>query len=247
MSRPKTTYYIGTSGWVYDDWKGVFYPGTLSKQKWFGFYAQHFQSVEVNATFYRFFKDATYRKWYERAPKDFKYVLKVPRLITHYKKLQDANDIIQSFEYSAMLLKEKLGNLLLQIPSNMPYDPIRLDMALKSFKHPKLVSVEIRKREWLTDEFLDVLRKNKVSYCNPDEPGWRLDKILTSQTGYLRLHGRSDWYNHEYDAKEMDEIRDCALSLSEQGARQVFVYFDNTAYGYALKNAMKLKKKIEHE
>ena len=246
MPKLKTTYFIGTSGWVYKDWKGVFYPDSLSQQKWFGYYAQHFRSVEINATFYRFFKDSTYQKWYKRAPDDFKYVLKVPRLISHYKKLQDADDIIKSFEQSAMLLKEKLGNLLLQIPSNMPYEPERLDKALKTFQHPELISVEIRKKEWLTDEFLDILHKNKSSYCNPDEPGWKLDHNLTSQTGYLRLHGRNDWYNHEYDATEMDEIRDCAFSLSEQGARQVFIFFDNTAYGYALKNAMELINIMEH-
>ncbi len=94
MGAPPAHFLVGTSGWVYDDWKGRFYPETLPRSRWFAYYAAHFPTVEVNATFYRAFKDQTYVQWRERVPPGFLYVLKAPRRITHDKRLEDVeNDV----------------------------------------------------------------------------------------------------------------------------------------------------------
>jgi len=127
MKKSPFKFLIGTSGWRY------FYPKNYPKTRWFDYYAEHFHTVEVNATFYRRFKDETYQKWYNISPEDFRYVLKAPQFITHRKYLKDVIESIREFERSAKLLKNKLGLILLQRPPNMPYDLDRLAKALKAF------------------------------------------------------------------------------------------------------------------
>ena len=101
-------YYIGTSGWVFADWTDDFYPKNLGRSRWLAYYAQHFNTVEVNATFYRPFKESTYLKWYQQAPDDFKYILKVPKIVRHQKLLEDTDEIINTLEKYALMLQEKL-------------------------------------------------------------------------------------------------------------------------------------------
>ena len=121
---------IGTSGWSYEHWKDRFYPAQLAKHRWFEFYAKQFDTVEVNATYYRMFKDSTYRKWREQAPEDFRYVLNVPLLISHRHKQHDVEGLITEFCRSARLLRNKLGLLLLQLPPDMTCMPERIATAL---------------------------------------------------------------------------------------------------------------------
>jgi uncharacterized protein YecE (DUF72 family) len=106
-SPTQPIFFIGTSGWTYDHWKGCFYPEKLPKKDWFDYYAHRFSAVEVNATFYRSFKDEIYQNWRERAPGGFGYVLKVPQLITHRKFLVDAEEDIKAFYRSCTILGDK--------------------------------------------------------------------------------------------------------------------------------------------
>jgi uncharacterized protein YecE (DUF72 family) len=136
MSKEKVKFFVGTSGWSYAHWKEVFYPEDLPKSRWFEYYAKEFSTVEVNATFYRTFKDQTYHKWRDRAPEKFTYVLKAPRLITHRRYLEDVEEHIKRFWESASLLESKFGLILLQLAPNTPYDPDRLKKALLAFDDP---------------------------------------------------------------------------------------------------------------
>jgi uncharacterized protein YecE (DUF72 family) len=129
------TIHVGTSGWSYEHWRGGFYPEEMAKSRWLVFYTEYFNTVEVNAAFFRRFKDSTYRKWLDRAPENFRYELKVPRLISHRHKLKDVNGLITEFTHSASLLNHKLGLLLLQLRPDMPYEPERLDSALQAFDY----------------------------------------------------------------------------------------------------------------
>jgi uncharacterized protein YecE (DUF72 family) len=147
MSKDKVQFLVGTCGWTYQDWQGVFYPTDWPKDRWLEFYAKKFTTVEVNATFYRSFKDQTCHKWRERVPEGFRYVLKTPRFITHRKHLIDAEEQIKTFWSSAALLKDKLGLILLQLAPSTVYDPERLKQALLTFGDPKKIAVEFRNKK----------------------------------------------------------------------------------------------------
>ncbi len=237
-SKPaQTEYFIGTSGWTYDHWKDRFYPHDLPKSHWFDYYATQFSSVEINATFYRSFKDQTYEKWRQRAPDGFGYVLKAPRLITHRKYLVDVKDDIQQFYHSCTLLEDKFELILLQVAPNMPYDLPRLERALAAFPHPECVAVEFRRPEWYSSQTISMLNDLGVTLCNVDSPRQRIGDMLTSRRAYLRLHGRHHWYSYNYSTDELSEIAQLARKLAERGAERVYIFFNNDFEGYAPANA----------
>lgn len=234
-------FFIGTSGWTYDHWKERFYPHGLPKSRWFDYYAAQFNSVEINATFYRTFKDQTYEKWRQRAPQGFGYVLKAPRLITHRKYLVDVEDDIRQFYRSCTLLEEKFELILLQVAPNMSYDLDRLNRALSAFPDPSRVAVEFRRPEWLNPQVMDLLRDFGAAICNVDSPRQPLTSYLTSPRAYLRLHGRQHWYSYNYSDDELRDIADLARRLVDQGAERVYIFFNNDFEAYAPVNAFALK------
>jgi uncharacterized protein YecE (DUF72 family) len=237
----KQVFWIGTSGWDYDDWKGIFYPADLPKNRWFKYYARVFPVVEVNATFYSSFEDTTYLKWKERAPQGFRYVLKAPRWITHDKLLLDVQEDIENFCRSAALLGDRLEMILLQLAPHMPYEPERLQKALQAFPDTSLLAVEFRHARWLTPETISMLEASGVTFCNPDSPQHKLTDHLTSSKAYLRLHGRSRWYDHDYSLEELEWIAAQARNLAARGAKQIYIFFNNTTNGRATANALALQ------
>ena len=239
-STSQATLFVGTSGWTYDDWKGCFYPKGLPKSRWFDYYSSRFPAVEINATFYRAFKDQTYLKWRERAPQDFGYVLKAPKNITHRKYLVDVEADVQVFIQSAALLESKLEMILLQVAPGTPYDLERLQKALLAFNEPTQVAVEFRNPRWFTDEVADLLKAVGATFCNPDSPRQKLTDILTSNRAYLRLHGREHWYSYNYSHEELIEIAKVAREMTRRGANRVYIFFNNDFEGYAPANALAL-------
>jgi uncharacterized protein YecE (DUF72 family) len=235
------TYFIGTSGWTYDHWKVRFYPQDLPKKGWFDYYARVFQAVEVNATFYRTFKDQTYNNWRQRAPQGFGYVLKAPQLITHRKYLLDVGEDIRTFYQSCSLLQEKFEMILLQVAPNMPFDPKRLQAALSAFPDPTRVAVEFRRPEWLNPDTMSLLRTLGATMCDVDSPQHGLTEELTSHRAYLRLHGRATWYAYNYSDDELRGIAELARNLVQQGATRVYIFFNNDYEGYAPANARVLR------
>lgn len=232
---------VGTSGWTYEHWKGCFYPPGLAKRRWFEHYAGIFQTVEINATFYRTFKDQTYLKWKERAPQGFGYVLKAPRRITHRKYLFDVEADITEFARSCALLEERLEMILLQLAPATPYDLERLRKALLAFPDPSRVAVEFRKACWFCEEAADLLRSLGSAFVNVDSPRQELTRLLTSKRAYIRLHGRKCWYSYNYSHDELAEIAALAGELAERGAERVYIFFNNDCAGYAPANALTLR------
>jgi uncharacterized protein YecE (DUF72 family) len=240
MKNSGSTTYIGTSGWSYPHWKGVFYPDDWPKSRWFEYYRSKFSTVEVNATFYRSFKDQTYQNWYEKAPQDFKYVLKAPKWITHRKYLIEVEPDIEAFWQSASLLKEKLGMILLQLAPSTPYDPRRLKRALTAFQDSRYVAVEFRHKRWLTQETKNLLQEMGSTFCNADSPKSELNNWLTSDTAYIRLHGHEHWYGYEYSNRELKNIYTLIKKMEKLGAKTIYVFFNNDIGGFAPKNALAL-------
>ncbi|WP_299025264.1 DUF72 domain-containing protein [uncultured Thermanaerothrix sp.] len=235
-------FYIGTSGWTYPHWQGRFYPPGLPASRRFAFYAQHFNAVEINATFYRTFKEPTYRKWAAQAPEGFRYVLKAPKTITHRKYLEDAEEDIRAFRTSAEFLEDKLGVILLQLAPSTPYDPSRLRRALLAFGDPSRIVVEFRHPRWLTEETRALLADLGAVFCEADSPKSRPLGWVTARTAYFRLHGRSHWYYHNYTQEELHEIADWIRRATRQGAQTVYVFFNNDFEAFAPFNALALQK-----
>jgi uncharacterized protein YecE (DUF72 family) len=233
-------YFIGTSGWNYDDWRESFYPAHWPKRRWLEYYVTQFSTVEINATFYRTFKADVYKKWYEKAPPNFKYVLKIPRLITHIKMLKDVEADIKQFYESAGLLKEKLGVLLLQLHPKMPYDLERLQTFLLALEKPSKVVVEFRDSKWLTIETKALLTEFGCIFCDVNSPKMQFVHWGTSETAYLRLHGSKRWYDYNYTYKELTSIADVARQLVQRGAKRVYVFFNNDFHANAPNNARTL-------
>ncbi len=235
-------FYVGTSGWTYDHWRGCFYPEGLPKSRWFDYYASQFPIVEINATFYRTFKDQTYLNWRNRAPQGFGYVLKAPRIITHRKYLSGVEQDIETFYRSCTLLEDRLEMILLQVAPGTPFDLERLQKALLAFPDPSKVAVEFRNPHWLCSEIETLLRAVGATFCIVDSPRQKPLEILTSDQAYLRLHGRKDWYSYNYREEELKEIADLVRKLASWGAHRIYVFFNNDFEGYAPANAMTLLK-----
>lgn len=243
-SSPKIEagYRIGTSGWIYPHWKGTFYSADLPQRRWFEHYCTHFDTVEVNATFYRWFKPEAFDHWYEQAPPGFVYVLKVPSTITHRKRLINVADLIRDFCRRASRLRDRLGLLLLQLPARIRYDPQRLHQTLLAFDDPHRVAVEFRSREWHCEEIRRLLAEIGAIYCAVDSPEERPREWVTSEKAYIRLHGRGGWYASNYGENELQEIADIACRMRSQGAHEVYIFFNNDYQGFAPANARRLKE-----
>lgn len=244
-AQDRPSFFIGTSGWTYDDWKGRFYPADLPKKSWFDYYARQFNAVEVNATYYRFFKDETYLKWKQRAPQNFGYVLKAPQLITHRKNLVGTDEDIRAFFRSCTLLEDKFKLVLLQVSPHMPADLKLLHKALLAFPDPRKLVVEFRRSEWLSPTTLSLLNSVGASICNADSPQQRLTNYLTSDQAYLRLHGRKSWYSYRYTSEELEEIAGIALQLAHLGAKVIYIFFNNDYDANAPANALALRGLLE--
>src|SRR5207248_9955965 len=148
---------IGTSGWVYPHWKGLFCPRALKEKDWFAYYAARFPTVEINNSFYRLPSEKTFRSWRAQAPPGFIYAVKASRYITHLKRLKDPKDPVELFWSRARLLGEPLGPGLFQLPSRFPADPRRLQPFLATLPKPMKAAFEFRDLSWETEVVFGLL------------------------------------------------------------------------------------------
>jgi uncharacterized protein YecE (DUF72 family) len=241
MSKVGCDIRIGTSGWYYDHWKEVFYPAGLAKSKWFEHYAQHFDTVEVNNTFYHLPKEKTLQRWYEIAPKGFLYVVKANRYITHIKKLKDASEPLERFFERVNLLKGKLGPILYQLPPSLHKDLDLLGDFIKLLPRRKTAVFEFRHQSWYENDTYDLLRKLGVGFCIHDMPGKESPHIVTNDVIYVRFHGTTGRYAGNYPESTLQDWAEW-LRNQTQKARTIYAYFNNDIHGHAIKNAQQLKE-----
>ncbi len=242
---------MGTSGYQYDHWKGLFYPEGLAKKNWFEFYLGYFSSVEVNATFYHLFKETTFEKWRRQAPAGFVYVLKLWRWITHRKRLHEAGEDILTFLGRALLLEETLGAVLVQLPPGLHRNDGRLQTffddwhkAERALNRPVRTALEFRHASWFVPEVYAILKKNGAALCVADMPSINGYREVTTDFIYLRLHGKPALY---YTLYSEEELRDWARWVRPYmlNGTDVYAYFDNDGDAHAAQNAMQLKKMLE--
>lgn len=232
--------HIGTSGYQYDHWRGVFYPDDLPKKRWFERYAEVFDCVEINNTFYNLPEAKTFDAWRERTPPGFRYALKFSRYATHMKKLKDPEPIVRRFVEHAERLKGFLGPILVQLPPHWNVDLGRLDSFLKTCPDRLRWAIEFRDRSWLCDRVFDLLRQYHVALCIhdliDDHP-----RILTADWIYLRFHGVD--YSHPYSPQALTARARSIQSFLGQGI-DVYAFFNNDAHGHAVRNAQDLERYV---
>ena len=233
-------YWIGTSGWVYKHWRGVFYPEDLPQREWFDYYARHFSTVEVNNTFYRLPKESTWEDWREQAPTKFRYAVKGSRFITHIKRLRDCEEPVETFMERARLLKSRLGPVLWQLPPQMKVDLDRLETFLSALPSRVHHVMEFRNDEWWQDDVFAALRRHKVGFCAYHLVDEETPLEATARFAYLRFHGSDEKYAGRYTDRQLAEWADRIQSFPKR-VGDVYVYFNNDAEGYAVDNANTLR------
>lgn len=231
---------IGCSGYHYPEWRGVFYPEEIAQRKWFEYYCEHFSTLELNATFYRFPRVESLKKWYNRSPKTFSFTVKAPRLITHFKKFKEARQLMQDFSQAAKDgLEEKLGCILFQFPASYLYEPERLERIIGLLDVSVKNVLEFRHMSWWNPAVFEKLEKNLISFCGMSHPSLPEKAVGTTETLYYRFHGVPYLYNSSYEVEKLEQVAHDLLT--HQNATQAYVYFNNTADGHAIINARQLQ------
>jgi uncharacterized protein YecE (DUF72 family) len=233
-------WHIGCSGFHYKHWIGTFYPEKLAQSKWFSFYCAHFHTLELNVTFYRFPQLTTLQKWYDSSPAEFRFAVKAPRAITHYKKFNGTENMISSF-YATVKegLKEKCGCYLFQLPPNYHYDDKKLQRILDSLDLTLPNVLEFRHESWWNEEVFAELAARKVSFCGMSHPELPQAVIKNTPLLYYRFHGKEQLYASKYAKEELESF---ANSVNEEAhVNDVFVFFNNDINTNAVYNAKELQ------
>ena len=238
--------HIGCSGWVYPHWRERFYPRDVPQRAWLDYYAKHFDTVEINNTFYRLPKPSAVEGWVEHSPPGFVFAVKASRYLTHIKRLKTLDPYVDRFyePLETLVRSEKLGTLLWQFPPNFHRDTDRLSRALRELP-PGRHAFEFRHESWFNSEVYDLLSEQGVALVIGDESSrWiSTPHVRTTDWTYLRFHHGSRGRHGNYSAAE---IETWARRISQwRRDTEVYVYFNNDWEGYAIRNAKRLKKLLK--
>jgi uncharacterized protein YecE (DUF72 family) len=232
-------YHLGTSGWSYSGWRGRFYPEEMAQRDWLPYYAQHFSTVEINMTFYRFPKPETLRGWLDKTPPGFTFTLKANRQITHLKKIKGVKSQVGYFYILADSLRERLGCILFQLPPSLTFDLELLKDFLLTLSPQYKNVIEFRHESWYREEVYELLQTHNVTLCVVSAPELPDHIVETSEISYFRFHGRIGWYKYNYSD---EELKDWAEAIKKTKAKECYVYFNNDYQAYAVWNCKRLEE-----
>jgi len=240
--------YIGTSGWVYGHWEGIFYPNDLPSKDKLKYYSQYFKTAEVNYSFYHLPRPATYQKWYSQTPADFIFAVKASKFITHIKRLKGVKTAWKTFLENALNLKEKLGPILLQFPPSFraTEDNVkRLENFLKDIRNKIAmaellrIAMEFREKTWCNQKIYNLLKRYNVAWVIADSPRYPRADEVTADFIYIRMHGSQTMFSSKYTKKELSLLAEKIKKWQKQGI-DIYCYFNNDLHGYAIENAREL-------
>jgi uncharacterized protein YecE (DUF72 family) len=240
--------HIGTSGWSYKHWKGIFYPPKLKATEWIVFYSDHFKTTEINGSFYKLPTQETVIEWMKKVPKDFLFCPKMSRFLTHMKKLNDPEEPLERFFGIFEPMKKMMGPVLLQLPEILKfnYDKAEHIYRLMKNKYRKYDFVmEVRHNTWLEEESLTLMAKYDIGLVI-SQSGERFpySEMITAKNIYIRFHGPNQLYASSY-SDEM--LKDFAKKLKkwEKEGHVIWAFFNNDIHGYAIEDAKRLLKLLE--
>ena len=239
--------HIGTSGWNYKHWRGLFYPQELPQKKWLAYYVEHFDTVEVNNTFYQLPQLSTFASWRETVPHGFTFALKASRFITHMKKLKDPQTSSEKFFERSERLEDKLGPILFQLPPGWQLNIDRLTEFLEVIPSEHRYVFEFRNESWLTKAVFDLLKRHDVAFCIQDFRGKQSPREITANFAYVRMHGPGEVaYAGSY--AEAD-LKKWARQIESWGKElnDVYVFFNNDIGGCAVQDAARLKRLVSRQ
>ncbi len=236
--------HIGTSGWSYRHWVGPFYPPKTPAAKFLEHYTRHFDCVELNASFYRLPRPATVAGWLERTPPDFRFCVKLSRLITHLRRLEVVEEPLGLFFERFAALRPRMGPVLIQLPPSLTYDRQLLErflMALKPYSAHHRFALEARHESWTQPEALDHLGSGGLAWVIAHSGGrFPYKETATADFVYLRFHGPEKLYGSGYPDEQLREYAPKIAAWLTSGT-PVWAFFNNDIGGHAVRDAQRLK------
>jgi uncharacterized protein YecE (DUF72 family) len=242
--------FIGTSGWSYKHWAGIFYPSEIKPAQYLEYYLEKFDCVELNSSFYHLLQKKTIAGWIKRTPETFKFCPKLSRYITHQKKLTDIEEPMAKYFDLFEEMKMRLGPVLIQLPPGLAFDRSSTNDFLSLLErqyHSYRFAIEVRHRTWITDDFFNLLKKYGIAFVIADS-GKRFPyhEVVTTDFVYLRFHGHESLYASDYSESDLTRYARKIENWLDQD-KNVWVFFNNDYHGFAVKNAKQLKNIITIE
>ena len=250
----KRKLYIGTSGWAYNHWIGIFYPKELPSKDRLKYFSSYFNTAEINYSFYHLPTESTYKKWYQETPKDFVFSVKASRFITHIKRLKGVKIAWKKFLQNALHLKEKLGPILFQFPPSFKATNENIKRVEEFLENSQRIrekkfakdsrvklAFEFRHPSWCSQEIYKLLEKYNAAWVIADSKSYPKEEICTSDFVYIRMHGPGELFASKYSDSQIKKLSNLIKKYLKNN-KEVYVYFNNDFYGYAIENAKTLKR-----
>jgi uncharacterized protein YecE (DUF72 family) len=239
--------YIGTSGWSYKHWSGIFYPEDTKPDRYLEYYITKFSCVELNASFYHLPLKTTVSGWMTRTYETFRFCPKLSRFITHQMQLVNIEGALQKFFEVFEAMKERLGPVLIQLPPGLSYDkPLICNFfnLIKENYGQYRYAIEVRNKTWVNDDFFDLLEQFGIANVIADSGNrYPYYEAITADNVYLRFHGREQLYASDYSETILKQYGEKIRNWLDDG-KVVWVFFNNDYYGFAVKNAERLREII---
>jgi uncharacterized protein YecE (DUF72 family) len=234
---------VGCSGWAYKHWRGLFYPEGLPQKRWFERYAEEFDTVEINNSFYRLPPCETFARWRDQAPAGFCYAVKANRFLTQAKKLLDCEEPMERMMAAVRCLGDRLGPMLYQLPPSLKLNLERLESFLRLVPGDVASVFEFRDPSWYVPEVYALLDRHGAGFCVHDMRGSATERIAVGKLAYVRFHGAAGKYWGRYPAKSLESWAEWVVGQASEG-RSAWCYFNNDIHGAAIEDARALKAAI---
>lgn len=235
--------FIGTSGWSYRHWSGIFYPEHIKPEGYLEYYITRFNVVELNASFYNLPKKATVKGWVERTPDAFHFCPKLSRFITHQKRLVSIEEALRKYFDVFQYMKMKLGPVLIQLPPGLSYDASLIrdffDVLKEQHNHYRF-AIEVRHKSWISDHFFQLLEQYGIAFVMAFSGNrFPYHEAVTADHVYLRFHGPEKLYASDYDESDLRQYAEKIIHWINAD-HEIWVFFNNDFGGFAIQNALHL-------
>jgi uncharacterized protein YecE (DUF72 family) len=231
---------VGCSGWNYRHWRGCFYPKDMPPSRWFRFYADTFDSVEINNSFYRLPAASTFEAWREQAPPAFRYAVKANRYLTQAKKLKDCEEPLKRMMAPLRSLGDRLGPVLYQLPPRFRRNTERLEAFLCLLPRNVTHVFEFRDASWHVETVFELLDRYGVGFCTHDFPNAPAPRLAVGPVAYVRFHGGAGKYWGRYRDEALLEWAGWMAATARAG-RPVWAFFNNDADAASVQDALTLR------